>query len=60
MMHEEHAFSDLFLAFLLGRSMPNLSRILSDQAFQLQQKSVWREFFCCWRSLVESRVNQKL
>ena len=57
-MHEEHAFSDLFLAFLLT-AVCELRRILSGSAFQLQRKSVWREFFCCWRSLV-SRVNQKL
>jgi CRP-like cAMP-binding protein len=43
-MHEEHSFSDLFLKFLLARSM----RIQADLVDQLSTpaRSVWQEFSC--------------
>ena len=43
-MHEEHAFSDLFLAFLLGRSMRTQAD-LCRSAFQLQRKAFGENSF---------------
>ena len=40
-MHEEHAFSDLFLAFLLGRSM-RIQADLVDQLFNSSEKRLAR------------------
>ena len=40
-MHEEHAFSDLFLSFLLGRSM-RIQADLVDQLFNSSEKRLAR------------------
>ena len=40
-MHEEHAFSDLFLAFLLGRSMRTQADLV-DQLFNSSEKRLAR------------------
>lgn len=40
-MHEEHAFSDLFLAFLLGRSMRTQADLI-DQLFNSSEKRLAR------------------
>lgn len=40
-MHEEHAFSDLFLKFLLARSMRNQANLI-DQLFNSSEKRLAR------------------
>ncbi len=43
-LHEEHAFSDLFLKFLLARSMRTQADLV-DQLFN-SSESAWQEFSC--------------
>ena len=54
-MHEEHAFSDLFLKFLLARSMRTQADLI-DQLFNSSEKRLAR-ILLLWRSLV-SRENR--
>jgi CRP-like cAMP-binding protein len=44
-MHEEHAFSDVFQKFLLSRTMKTQADLV-DQLFNSRAKSVSREFSC--------------
>jgi CRP/FNR family cyclic AMP-dependent transcriptional regulator len=43
-MHEEQTFSDVFLKFLLARSMRTQADLI-DQLFNSSEKP-WRESFC--------------
>jgi CRP/FNR family cyclic AMP-dependent transcriptional regulator len=54
-MHEEHSFSDLFLKFLLARSMRTQADLI-DQLFNSSEKRLAR-ILLLWRSLV-SRENR--
>jgi len=44
-MHEEHAFSDMYMKFLLARSMRTQADLIS---FSTPARSVWRGFCFCW------------
>jgi CRP/FNR family transcriptional regulator, cyclic AMP receptor protein len=46
-MHEEHSFSDLFLKFLLARSMRTQADLV-DQLFNSSEKRLAR-ILCCWQ-----------
>ena len=48
-MHEEHAFSDMFLAFLVSRNMKIQADLLTS--FSTPARSGWREYFSSWPSL---------
>jgi CRP/FNR family transcriptional regulator, cyclic AMP receptor protein len=56
-MHEEQSFSDLFLKFLLARSMRTQAALVDQLSTQV--KSDWRESSYCWQSL-GSRENRNL
>ena len=48
-LHDEPAFSEMFVSHLLARSI-RVEEDLVDQLFN-QARSVWHELFCCWQIL---------
>jgi hypothetical protein len=46
-LHREHAFSDMFVAYLLTRNI-RYEEDLVDQLFNSSEKRLARVFFSCW------------
>jgi hypothetical protein len=55
-LHREHAFSDLFVAYLVGRYNQTQADLVDQLSTRL--RSVWPGLFCCWLVL-EKKGDQR-
>ncbi len=46
-LHDEHAFSDRFIAYMVGRNI-RIEEDLIDQLLPIPARNAWRGLSCCW------------
>jgi len=56
-LHREHAFSDLFVTYLLART--SVMRKISSTSCSTPAKSAWREFSFCWPILAKKACGNR-